>query len=280
VDGAAASFALSVVAIAEPASEARARSLLWAASRLCDFALGCGLEPLPAVVLSGPVIERFVIVGTASLSKGARRTVRSNLLFLAKRALDMGPPPVPLGREPSQAPYSQAELLAYLLLADNQPTPQRRSKASGLIALGSGAGLIGADLRLVTGADVHARSGGVVVEVRGLRPRVVPVRREMAERALRSAFAAGTSFIVGGAEPNRRNITSRLIASLSGGSGMDKLSLARLRATWVARCAIDIGLPTFMAAAGVRCSQRLGEVVELLDSGSEEEAVARLGGLL
>jgi len=192
----------------------------------------------------------------------------------------LDPPPVPLGREPSQAPYSQAELRRYLHLADNQPTPERRSKASGLIALGAGAGLIGADLRLVTGADVHARSGGVVVEVRGLHPRVVPVRREMAERALRSAFVAGPSFIVGGAEPNRRNITSRLIASLSGGSEMDKLSLARLRATWVARCAIDIGLPTFMAAAGVRCSQRLGEVVELLDSGSEKEAVALLGGLL
>jgi integrase len=280
VEQAAASFALLVVAMAEPSSPARARSLLWAASRLCDFALGCGLEPEPAVVLSRPVIERFIIVATAHRSRAARRTLRSNLFFLAKRVLVLDPPPVPLGREASQAPYSQAEIAGYLSLADNQPTPARAMKASGLIALGAGAGLVGADLRLVTGLDVHARSGGVVVEVRGLHPRVVPVRAEMAERAMRSARFAGGAFIVGGAEPNRRNITSRLIASLAGGPDLERLSLARLRATWVARCAAGIGLPAFMAAAGVHCSQRLGEVVGLLDPGSEEEAVALLGGLL
>jgi len=190
----------------------------------------------------------------------------------------LDPPPVPLGREPSKAPYSHEELAGYLALADAQPTPERRQKASGLIALGAGAGLIGADLRLVTGADVHARSGGVVVEVRGLHPRVVPVRHEMAARALRSARFAGPSFIVGGAEPTRRNITSRLIASLSGGLDMDRLSLARLRATWVTRCAEDIGLATFMAAAGVSCSQRLGEVVARMDPGDEERAVLLLSG--
>jgi hypothetical protein len=280
VDRAAAGFALSVVEMAEPSSVARARSLLWAASRLCDFALRCGLEPVPAVVLCRPVIERFIIVATATMSKPARRTLRSNLLFLAKRVLVAEPDPIPLGREVSQAPYSQAELAGYLQLADNQPTAERANKASGLIALGAGAGLLGADLRLVTGLDLHMRSGGVVVEVRGIHQRVVPVRAEMAERALRSARFAGTSFIVGGAEPTRRNITSRLIASLAGGPDLERLSLARLRATWVARCAADIGLPAFMAAAGVRSSQRLGEVVALLEPASEEEAVALLGGLL
>lgn len=151
------------------------------------------------------------------MSKAARQTLRSNLLFLTKRVLVLDPPPVPLGREASQAPYSEAEIARYLALPDAQPTPERRSKASGLIALGAGAGLIGADLRLVTGLEVHARSGGVVVEVRGIHPRVVPVRAEMAARAMQSARFAGGAFIVGGAEPNRRNITSRLIASLAPG---------------------------------------------------------------
>jgi hypothetical protein len=38
-----------------------------------------------------------------------------------------------------------------------------------------------------------------------------------------------------------------------------------------------IGLPTFMAAAGITCSQRLGDVVGSLSAGDEEEAVAVLG---
>jgi hypothetical protein len=226
-----------------------------------------------------PLIERFTITQTAKMSKAGRRTMRSNLLFLSKKVLVRDPAPVPLGREPSQAPYSDAELARYLALADAQPTPERANKASGLIALGAGAGLLGADLRLVTGTDVVARSGGVVVEVRGAHARIVPVRNEMAARALAAAHFSGPSFIVGGAEPTRRNITSRLIASLAGGVDLPRLSLARLRATWVARCAIDIGLPTFMAAAGVVCSQRLGEVVQMLEPAPEEQAVALLGGL-
>ncbi len=272
-------FARSVVGATDPASALRARSLLWAASRLCAFALECGLDPSPAVVLSVPVIERFIVVGSENRSGAARRTLRSNVVFLRRRVLEAEPCLVPLGRERSQQPYSAAELAAYLALADAQPTQARRSKASALIALGAGAGLLGVDLRLVTGHDVVRRSGGVVVCVRGPRARVVPVRAELAERAIGAGRFAGRSFIVGGAEPNRRNVTSGLIASLARGPDLARLSLARLRATWVARCAADIGLATFLAAAGVHCSQRLGDVVALLEPGDEAEAVALLGGI-
>jgi hypothetical protein len=103
------------------------------------------------------------------------------------------------------------------------------------------------------------------------------VRAELSARALAAAAWAKGGFIVGGAEPNRRNVTSPLIASLAGGADLPRLSLARLRSTWVARCAADIGLATFMAAAGVRCSQRLGDVVAHLDPGDEAQAVALLG---
>jgi integrase len=271
-------FARAVVGPLNPTSALRARSLLWAASRLCAFALECGLVPEPGDVLTLALIERFIARGTRGWSHGARRTLRSNLLFLYRRVKQSDPLLVPISRERSALPYRDAELAAYLALADAQPTPARRSKASALIALGAGAGLLGVDLRLVRGADVVARSGGVIVVVHGPRARVVPVRAELAERALHCARFAGAAFLVGGAEPTRRNVTSALIASLAKGPDLERLSLARLRATWVARCAADIGLATFLAAAGVRCSQRLGDVVATLDPGDEATAVAVLGG--
>jgi hypothetical protein len=274
----AAAFARSVVAQADPPSWPRARSLLWSASRLCAFALLCGHEPEPAVVLSGALIERFIVVGTPRWSPAARRTVRTNLYFLARRVLVRTPEPVALGRERAQAPYSDADLAAYVALADAQPTLGRRQRASGLLALGAGAGLLGADMRLVTGSDVVERCGGVLVVVKGRCPRVVPVRAEWAPRALGAAVWAGAGFIVGGAEPTRRNVTSPLIASLAGGADLPRLSLARLRSTWLSRSAADIGLATFMAAAGVVCSQRLGDLVAHLDPGDEAAAVALLGG--
>jgi len=278
VDRRSGAFAKVVVARADPPTWGRARSLLWAASRLCECALAWGLEPEPSVLLRDGVIERFILTAAVNWSSAARRTVRSNLLFLAHRFFAVAPDPTALGRERAQEPYSEAELAGYLTLADAQPTAARRARASGLIALGAGAGLIGADLRAVTGNDVVARCGGVLVEVIGSRSRTVPVRAELSERALAAAQWADSGFIVGGAAPNRRNVTSPLIASLAGGADLPRLSLARLRSTWVARCAADIGLATLMAAAGVRCSQRLGDVVAHLDPGDEADAVRLLGG--
>jgi hypothetical protein len=53
----------------------------------------------------------------------------------------------------------------------------------------------------------------------------------------------------------------------------------RLRATWLAETAALIGLPAFLHAAGISCSQRLGDITAGLDRGSEDQAVALLGGL-
>jgi hypothetical protein len=45
-------------------------------------------------------------------------------------------------------------------------------RAAGLVCPGAGAGLIRSDLRHVRGTDISCRSGGVIVNVRGRRPRV------------------------------------------------------------------------------------------------------------
>ena len=63
--------------------------------------------------------------------------------------------------------------------------------AAGLVCLGAGAGLIRSDLRDVRGTDVACRSGGVVVTVRGARPRTVPVLARYHARLLAAASFAG-----------------------------------------------------------------------------------------
>ena len=71
-------------------------------------------------------------------------------------------------------------------------------RAGGLVCLGAGAGLIRADLRDVRGSDIICRSGGVIVEVRGNRPRVVPVLARYHDLLLASAAFAGSALITGG----------------------------------------------------------------------------------
>jgi integrase len=279
VSAEAAAFARDVIAKTDPAGRERAKNLLWAAGKLADYAAGLGLEPVPEVLLHPSVTERFTRCAPG-LSGVARRTLRTNLRFIGRRVVPhLYPADLPLPRERAKAPYSPAEIGGFLALADAQPTAERRMRAAGLVCLGAGAGLIRSDLRDVRGSDVIARSGGVVVTVRGARPRAVPVLARYHARLLAAARSAGGGLICGGADPGRRNITNPLITALDGGSGLPRLDTSRLRATWLADCADLLGLATFMHAAGISCSQRLGDLVAGLDPAGEADAVRLLGAV-
>ena len=273
----AAAFARDVITRAAPDGRERAKNLLWAAGKLADYAIGLGLEAVPDVVLHPSTAERFTRCAPG-LSPVARRTLRTNLRFIGRRVVPQYyPRDVPLPRERAKAPCSPAEIDGYLALADAQPTAERRRRATGLIALGAGAGLIRGDLRDARGSDVIARSGGVVVTVRGDRPRAVPVLARYHAPLLAAARFAGDALICGGTDPGRRNITNPLTRALDGGTGLPRLDTSRLRATWLRDCAELLGLATFMHAAGISCSQRLGDLTAGLDPAGEAVAVALLG---
>jgi len=277
VSAEAAAFARDVIAKAGPDGRERAKNLLWAAGKLADWAIGLGLDPVPDVVLHPSVAERFTRCAPG-LSPVARRTLRTNLRFIGRRVVpQLYPADLPLPRERAKAPYSPAQIAGYLALADAQPALERRMRAAGLVCLGAGAGLIRGDLRAVRGTDVICRSGGVIAQVRGARPRVVPVLARYHGRLLAAAAFAGNGLICGGADPARRNITTPLTRSLSGGAGLPRLDTSRLRATWLADVAELLGLATFMHAAGITCSQRLGDLLAGLEPAGEAEAVRRLG---
>jgi len=273
----AAAFARAVITETEPAGQERAKNLLWAAGKLAEFGIGLGLEAVPEVLLHPSVAERFTRCAPG-LSPVARRTLRTNLRFIGRRVVpQLYPADMPLPRERAKEPYSPAEIAGYLALADAQPTRERRMRAAGLVCLGAGAGLIRADLRAVRGSDVICRSGGVIVAVRGARPRAVPVLARYHGRLLAAARFAGAGPVTGGADPGRRNLTTPLIRSLSGGAGLPRLDTSRLRATWLAEVAGLLGLATFMHAAGITCSQRLGDLLAALDPADEATAVTLLG---
>jgi integrase len=278
VSAEAAAFAREVISGMGPQGQERAKNLLWAAGKLADYAIGLGLEAVPEVLLHPSVTERFTRCAPG-LSGVARRTLRTNLRFIGRRVVPwLYPADLPLPRERAKAPYSPAQIAGFLALAGAQPTAERRMRAAGLVCLGAGAGLIRGDLRDARGTDVACRSGGVVVTVRGARARTVPVLDRYHARLLAAARFAGTGLICGDADPGRRNITSPLITALDGGTGLPRLDTSRLRATWLADCARLLGLATFMHAAGISCSQRLGDLIAGLEPAGEAEAVRLLGG--
>jgi integrase len=277
VSPAAAAFARDVITAVQPGGQERAKNLLWAAGKLADFGIGLGLDAVPEVLLHPSVAERFTRCAPG-LSDVARRTLRTNLRFIGRRVVPhLYPADMPLPRERAKAPYGAAEIDGFLALADAQPAAERRMRTAGLVCLGAGAGLIRGDLRAVRGTDVICRSGGVIVAVRGARPRAVPVLARYHDRLLAAAASAGAGLVTGGTDPGRRNITTPLTRSLSGGTGLPRLDTSRLRATWLRDAAELLGLATFMHAAGITCSQRLGDLLAGLEPAAEADAV-RLPG--
>ncbi|HUA40418.1 MAG TPA: hypothetical protein VMA32_02545 [Streptosporangiaceae bacterium] len=266
VSGEAAAFARQVVTACGPLpARDRAKALLWAAGKLAAWGIGVGLEPVPEVLLHPSVIERFA-AHAPGMSGVARRTLRTSLRFIARAVVpDLNPADAPLPRERAKAPYCAAEIAGFLALAAAQPTPGRRARATALVCLGAGAGLIRSGLRNVRGTDVARRPGGVVVDVRGARPRAVPVLARYHAPLLEAAAFAGPNFLTGGDKPERGNITNPLTRSLAGGAGLPALDTSRLRATWLAETAALTGLPAFMHAAGISCCQRLSDITAGLD---------------
>ena len=275
----AAAFARDVVAAVQPDGQERAKNLLWAAGKLAGYAASPGLELAAGTVLHPSVIERFARCAPG-LSGAARRTLRTSQRFIARQVVpQLYPADVPLPRERAKAPYTAAQIDGFLALADAQPTAERRMRTAGLVCLGAGAGLIRADLRTVRGGDVLRRSGGVIVQVTGRRPRVVPVLPRYHGRLLAAACFAGAGLVTGGTDPGRRNLTNPLTRALDGGSGLPRLDTSRLRATWLRDCAELLGLATFMHAAGICCSQRLGDLIAGLEPSGEQDAVRLLGAV-
>jgi integrase len=278
IEPVAAAFARRVVATAAPSCPMRARSLLWACSRLADWATSVGLEPVETVLLHRSVIERFVQVGLAGRCDALRRTARTNLRFVAAGCgMPVEPRPIPLRRTRAKTPYAPGEVDAWFALAAAQPTAARRHHLIGLLCLGLGAGLERAELRGITGRHVVCRSSGVVVVVVGRRARGVPVLARYHQPLLAAAAFAGDGFVCGGASPTRKNVTSNLVDRLAGGADLGRLDVGRLRATWLAGHLDRLGIAALFSAAGITCSQRIGDLAARLPVPDETTLVEVLG---
>jgi len=263
-----------------PVGVARARTLCWSASRLAAFGLSVGLEMTDEVLLHPSTVERFISVGLVGAATSRRLTLRANLRFIGCRVVPTlwAAPAPPLARSCAKEPYTQGEIDAYLALARAQGTLERRMRLQGLVCLGAGAGLLGSDMRHVTGAHIESLDNGLVVQVSGAMARRVPVLARYRSALMESASFAGSGYITGGVSPSRHNVTNNLVARASGGLDLPRLEISRLRATWLETCATALGLAGFFHAAGFLHSKHLGDVVGRLGIPGDTELVTLLGG--
>jgi hypothetical protein len=248
-------------------------------TQLTAWAVAQGIELDAEIVFDPDTIERFVVEGlAANSSRGTYRADLRRVAPLLTKEAPWEPRAAQLPRRHLAAPYAATELGLLCTDAVRQRTHARRRAARALIALGAGAGIDGRWVTQVRARDVVATDDLVLVQVRAPSARTVPVLRHWEDEMADLAATAGDEFLVGGHSVSR-NRASSLIARLEAPPGHPRLSLPRLRSTWLLwHLTAGTRLPELAAAAGLQGVAMLSDLLQAVPSWPESDAQIMLRG--
>ncbi len=214
-----------------PASASLTKDLLFTLTRLAVHCWEQGWNLDPETVLSEAVVEHHIALRTRkgrADNEHARTTLRQ-----ARLALIEGEP---LGvkftapqRHRSPAPFAPSDYAGIELWAKSRRDANHRRTACAIAALGMGGGLKAAEMAAVTRADVHEGPGGLSVEVRVNRPRLVPLLHDW-EALLRTALdqPGDSERLIGiTGKPVNGNYVGEFTTTSGGPDSM------RMRVTWI-----------------------------------------------
>ena len=142
---------------------------------------------------------------------------------------------------PRVRPYTSAEDASLYSWANTLSTPLKRQNARGLLGLAGGAGLTAVEVMAARVNDVEVVDGRVFVNVRGDRPRRVPVRANWA-RTLIKSIGTRTSGNVFHAYRLQEYLPHELQRFLSDHPCTPRPSAARLHSGWIVT-QLEAGLP-------------------------------------
>lgn len=184
-----------------------------------------------------------------------------------------------MARRQVAAPYSAVEVEQLRADAAAQATPARARAARALLALGLGAGLDGRWITTVTAREVTVNPAGMVLVLVGQpSARIVPVLADWEGEVRQLAETAGVEFLVGGSSSSK-NRAGQLAASIVPGHGHPRLSVSRLRSTWlVTHLSIGTRLPELARAAGLQGVTVLSDLLEFVEPLANSGTVEMLRG--
>lgn len=243
-----------------------------------------GLDLDRGVIFRREVIEEFIAHGCHHLVNATRSTHRARLFKMSDALL--GTPAnaavsESIARTPYRAvPFTTDEVTLLRQWAEFQRTDYRRVNATILLALGLGAGLRTGEIIALTAGDVHVDTHGVVLSIKGEKPRQVPV---LATWEQPIADLAGTAMRADLHlfSPRRRTGNPNVVSSFIQYSNNVpfRLTAQRMRATWVVgHLTAGTPLNALIEAGDFDSAATLGRYVPLLPALDTAQVRAALRG--
>lgn len=229
-----------------------------------------GYDLEPTVIFRNEVIDDFLQNGTRHLGKRSVATYRSRLTAMQKALLPWQLRTgelTPIGRVGASEPYSQGQVAALHTWAVQQGTVYRKVNGHILLALGLGAGLSAGEVEQVRCRHVVVDDEGVMVEVVGERPRLVPVLAEWEEVVAAVAQAAMNQdqflFKPKREQAQAKNLIPNFVAETSGRTF--SITSQRLRVTWiVTHLVAGTPISALHVASGVKSPEALARYAEFV----------------
>ena len=254
------------VSAAKPHDALSARQMMWALAPML-VALRRRLGSLDVAMLNDRNVEAWVNTTNKHKTNGWRHLARTCLRRVGRQVNRDGgwPHAEEIGRSPIAQPFP-LEIEAVFQQVAELPKPVGQADRCFVAGGGCGGGLNGVELSAAKTSDLHERGNGrLAIQVRGHRPRLVPIRacwtgtvRQAARLSKERDGRSSTWFI----RHRDKNAVSRIAASLDFGQG--GLNLRRARATWLtAHLMAGTSLPTLRILAGSLSAQTLIELTEL-----------------
>lgn len=207
----------------------RDRSVL---SRFETFCALEGREPM-AALCDAAAVEAFLAIGCPGLAAHSLGTYRSALRRLGEvEANSVFVTGFPASRAPR--PYDARDLAALSSMVAHQPSRARIDDATALLGAMVGAGLRPREVAQLRRGDLERRRGGARVLVRGVHPRVVPLRPPYGD-ALWHVASSRQDFLFRPGAPVRdtKNLVGEICAALVRDPDDVALTSARARSTFV-----------------------------------------------
>ena len=183
-------------------------------------------------------------------------------------------PPKRLAAKKVSEPYSGDEEVLWRAIAEHKCAPGRASEVWAVVA-SLGAGISGTGLSKLTPNDVvEMGEGRLGVRVRGLKPRLVPIRSEYTDLARRALEAAGGEAFMAAEGRNAAHHAAKRLAPV-GGEG---LLYWRARSTWLAaHLRADTPLRALWRIAGGLSARTVQALLDALCDDLDDETAARQG---
>ncbi len=224
-------------------------------SVLGRFGTERGLSAEPTELLDPAIVEAFVVRGLPGRRSSTKGTYRSVLHRIAREngrvVTGRG---VGFSGAPAPPPYSAHERAALLSMARSQPGEHRGPAALVILSAGIGAGLRPSELVALCGQDIVVDGTSVLVQVRGPRPRLVPVRAPHGRRlaVLAGEHGSGVLFRPGLSKRSYKNAANDLCSALRASPGTVALSVNRCRSSFICdHLAARTPLSELMVIAGI-----------------------------